>query len=121
MQMKGPLFLRIDQPLDLKAIQKKAGLSDADLENFDLFVEPYSNQLLRNYFDQENRAGQFKPENYLERGFLQVKKNVFDLFRVDPERIKNVPMREFIKPYVEGLCFTYYPNKIRKVNESGEE
>ena len=43
MQMKGPLYFKIDQPLDLKAIQKKAGLSDADLSNFDLFVEPYSN------------------------------------------------------------------------------
>ena len=43
MHMKGPMFFRIDQPLDLKAIQKKAGLSDADLNNFDLFIEPYSN------------------------------------------------------------------------------
>lgn len=121
MQMKGPLYFLINQPIDLKLIQQTAGLSEQDLANFDLFIEPYSNLSLRNYFDQENRVGNFKPENYLERGLWQIKKNLFDLFRVDPEKIKTVAMQEYVKPQIEGLCFTYYPNKNKKVNENGEE
>ena len=57
MKMCGSLFMRFDQPLDLKLIQQKAGLTEQDMVNYDIFVEPYSNQLLRNYFDQDNRAG----------------------------------------------------------------
>lgn len=44
MKLKGILFFNLDQPIDLKLLQQKAELSDEDLANYDLFIEPYSNQ-----------------------------------------------------------------------------
>lgn len=73
--------------MDLKVIQKKAGLSDDELKQYDLFIEPYSNQMVRNYLDLDKRVGQFKSENYLERGLTQLKKSSFDIFRVEPDKI----------------------------------
>jgi hypothetical protein len=60
-------------------------------------------------------------ENYLERGLTQMKKSAFDIFRVEPDKVKSVPLKEFVKPSVEGLCFTYFPNRVKKQNEHGEE
>lgn len=60
MHLKGVLFFHLDHPIDIKKIQRIAGLSDEDINNFDLFIEPYSNQVLRHQIDIENRAGQFK-------------------------------------------------------------
>ena len=114
MRLKGMLFFNLDQPIDLKVIQKKAGLTDDDLKQYDLFIEPYSNQMVRNYLDIDKRVGQFKHENYLERGLTQLKKSSFDIFRVEPDKIKNVPLKEFVKPSIEGLCFTYFPNRVKK-------
>ena len=121
MRLKGLLFFHLDQPVNLKVIQEKAGLSDEDLNSYDLFIEPYSNQMVRNYLELDKRVGQFKHENYLERGLTQLKKSAFDIFRVEPDKIKDVPLREFVKPTIEGLCFTYFPNRVKKVNEQGEE
>lgn len=112
--MKGFLFFHLDQPVDLKLIQEKAGLSDEDLKHYDLFVEPYSNQMVRTYLDTDKRVGQFKHENFLERGLMQLRKSAFEIYRVEPDKIKTVPLKEFIKPSFEGLCLTYFPNRARR-------
>ena len=30
-------------------------------------------------------------------------------------------MQEYVKPQIEGLCFTYYPNKNKKVNQNKQK
>ena len=40
---------------------------------------------------------------------------------MDQAKLSQVVMSEFVKPGIEGLCFTYYPNKFKKITESGEE
>ena len=73
--------------MDLRELQDKAGLTDEDMQSFDLFIEPYSTQMVRHHIDTDKRVGQFKHEHYLERGLTQLKKSTFDIFRVEPEKI----------------------------------
>lgn len=77
--------------------------------------------MIRTYLDIDKRVGQFKHENFLERGLMQLRKSSFEMYRVEPDKISSVPLKDYIKPGVEGLCLTYFPNRIRRQTESGEE
>ena len=69
----------------------------------------------------EKRAGQFKVENYAERGLIQFRRTQLDLYRVDTKVIKGIPLKEIIKYNSEGLCFTFFPKQIKKLNDHGQE